>query len=181
MHGKITRYFAATWNRNTCGAVSCSDAAQPASDAKRELFGTSQRGFDARGAGRCSRCWWRSVPLHDAVTNMARASGARNPGSRRSVRRFRGPALDLSRSTEATVGPSQAAIAIFHRENVSSSLDDDRTSPGSQDRPGAGGLRRLRFRAAAAGSATIELAYARRAPANAKAAKRFVLRVRVLS
>jgi inhibitor of cysteine peptidase len=58
-------------------------------------------------------------------------------------------------------------------------LEDDRTVPGAKNRPGAGGARRLRFRAASAGSATIELAYGRRVPANAEPAKTFVLRIRV--
>lgn len=59
-------------------------------------------------------------------------------------------------------------------------LKDDRTSPGPRNRPGASGSRRFRFRAVTAGSATIELSYARRVPANAPPAKTFVLRVRVL-
>jgi inhibitor of cysteine peptidase len=59
-------------------------------------------------------------------------------------------------------------------------LEEDRASAGPKDRPGASGSRRLRFRAAAAGSATIELVYARRVPVNAEPAKTFVLRVRVL-
>src|SRR5689334_12552686 len=88
----------------------------------------------------------------------------------------RGDALDVRLAENATTGfrwrIEGAGAPVVE-------LEDDRTSPGSTGRPGEGGSRRLRFRAAAAGSAKLELAYARRVPADAQPAKKFVLRVRV--
>ena len=89
----------------------------------------------------------------------------------------RGDLLDVHLTENATTG------FRWRIEGAGSpvvELEHDRTVPGSNARPGGGGSRRLRFRAAAAGRTRIELVYARRVPADAQPAKKFVLRVRVL-
>jgi inhibitor of cysteine peptidase len=89
----------------------------------------------------------------------------------------RGDAIDVRLAENATTG---FRWRIKADGGPLLALEEDRTSSDAKNRPGAGGSRRWRFRAASAGHATIELAYARRVPANAEPAKTFVLRVRVL-
>jgi inhibitor of cysteine peptidase len=88
----------------------------------------------------------------------------------------RGDAIDLRLRENATTGfrwrIKDAGAPVL-------GLEQDLAAPGPKNRPGAGGSRRLLFRAATEGSTTIELAYARGVPANAEPARTFVLRVRV--